>query len=261
MNSLISINNKFMNIEPRKLVEMIYNSKYTKGLEIYVNNKPEELKYLDDLVFELKKYNLILQVHGEVTLSFFNQVKFMKKLEQYSDYLGYPIVVTLHSIFDNDIEVSIKKTNEYIGDLIQNIDSNKIIIALENLNCLNGVGRLNKELIRPLVLNDEKLYFTYDIGHDIADYGNVLNLDDYMIEDIRNIHLHSNDGKGNDHQPIKKNDLYWNQIIKALIFLQNNHYKYNIVYEYDPYACYGETMEEKTNSYLDSIDTVSEHYL
>ena len=37
MKSLISINNKFMSINPKKLTEMIMKFKYTKGVEVYVN--------------------------------------------------------------------------------------------------------------------------------------------------------------------------------------------------------------------------------
>ena len=64
MSSLISVN-------------LINKSKYTKGLEIYIDmsdDNPygltinEELDYLDKLVFELKKNNLILQIHGEIEL-------------------------------------------------------------------------------------------------------------------------------------------------------------------------------------------------
>lgn len=50
MNSLISINSKFMDFTPKRLVELIMESKYTKGVEMHVNiENKEELKYLDDL--------------------------------------------------------------------------------------------------------------------------------------------------------------------------------------------------------------------
>ena len=72
--------------------------------------------------------------------------------------------------------------------------------------------------------------------------------------------IHTNDGKGNDHQPIYLNDSNWNKVVKGIVFLINNNYQYNIVYEYDLYACHGETKVDKVKDYLSSIDLVSEHY-
>ena len=259
MNSLISINFKFMKLSPRNLVDLILKSKYTKGVEAYIDiSNEEELKYLNDLIFELKKNNLILQIHGEITLDYNKQLEYMKLLEQYSDYLNSPIIVTFHTIFNEDKDVSIKETIDYITNLINNIDSNKIIICLENLNDARGFIRIGKDELRNTVLNDEKIYFTYDIGHEIADFGNITSLDKYMIEDIRNVHIHSNNNKGVDHCPIYKNDLHWNEIIKGLTFLTINNYKYNIVFEYGLEYCYGKTTEEKIIDYLTSIDYVSE---
>lgn len=261
MKSLISINDKFMEVNPKRLIELVKESKYTDGVEAYINlNNPFEMKYLDDLVFEINKNNLILQIHGNSRESLEDQIKYIKKLESYSDILGYPIVLTLHSVYDEDKDVSIEKTIEYFSDLLKNIDSNKIIISMENLNDADNMDRLEKECIRPIILNDEKIFFTYDIGHELADYGNITALDKYMIEDIRNIHIHTNNGKGVDHRPIYKNDIHWNELMKGLIFLINNKYEYNIVYEYDLNACYGNNIEEKIKDYLKSIDYVSEKY-
>ena len=261
MNSLISINSKFMILNPKELIELILDSKYTKGVEIFINFENEfQRKYLDDLVFELGKNNLILQIHGDVELDYNTQIEYMKQLEKYSDYLGYPIVVTLHTIYDDDKEESLEKSMIYLSDIIDNIDNNKIIICLENLNDAIGTFRLGKEDITKSILNNDRLYFTYDIGHEIADFGDLINLNSYLIEEIRNIHIHSNDDKGNDHCPIYKNDAHWNDIIKGLIFLINNKYQYNIVYEYGLEYCHGETTKEKIVDYLNSIDFVSQKY-
>ena len=145
MKSLISINYKFMSISPKKLIELINNSKYTKGLELYVDiNKQEEMKYLNDLVYELKRNNLILQIHGNTELELDKQVEFIKLLESYSDYLGYPIVITFHTIYDDDMTISLSKTTDYISKLINNINNKKIIVCLENLNDARGFIRLDK---------------------------------------------------------------------------------------------------------------------
>ena len=184
----------------------------------------------------------------------------MKKLESYSDYLGFPIVVTFHTIYDEDNNMSLKKTIDYISNIISSINNEKIIISLENLNDIKGFIRLGKDEIRRAVLNDEKLYFTYDIGHEIANYNLDINLDEYMINDIRNVHIHSYDDKGLDHMPIYKNDNHINEIIKSILFLVANNYKYNIVYEYGLEYCKGNTVEEKIKDYLNSIDFISEKY-
>lgn len=259
MNSLISINYKFMELSPKDLINLIIKSKYTKGVEAYINvDNEKELKYLDDLVFELKKNNLILQVHGEVSLDLDKQIEFIKKLESYSDYLNMPIVLTMHPIYDENKDVSINKTVDYISNLLNNINNEKIIISLENLNDIRGYIRLNKEEIKSTILNDEKIFFTYDIGHEITNYGFITNLDEYMISDIRNVHIHSFDNKGVDHMPIYKNDTHWNEIIKGILFLKSNDYKYNIVFEYGLEYCKGNNVEEKVIDYLNSIDYVSE---
>jgi sugar phosphate isomerase/epimerase len=169
-----------------------------------------------------------------------------------------PIVLTMHSIYDENKDVSINKTVDYISNLLNNIDNEKIIISLENLNDIRGYIRLNKEEIKSTILNDEKIFFTYDIGHEITNYGLITNLDEYMISDIRNVHIHSFDNKGVDHMPIYKNDIHWNEIIKGILFLKSNDYKYNIVFEYGLEYCKGNNVEEKVIDYLNSIDYVSE---
>lgn len=268
MSSLISVSGKYMEIKPNELVNLINKSEYTKGLEIYIDmsdDNPyglsvnEELDYLDKLVFELKKNNLIMQIHGEIELDMDKQLNYLKKLENYSDYLGYPIVVTMHTKLEEDQDKALNDTKNYIEELLTHIDSNKIIICVENLNDMYGIDRLEKELIEPLVLNNEKVFFTYDIGHVIIDFDDFTNLDKYMIDKIKNVHLHSFDLAIRDHMPIYKNDKYWNTIIKAVTYLKTIHYKYNVVFEYDLYRCYGDTIKEKIEDYLKSIDLVSEH--
>ena len=261
MKSLISVNKKFMEVNPKKLVEMIENTKYVKGIEIHINKENElEVKYLNDLVFEIKRKNLILQIHGNSNLSIEDQIVFLRKIEEYSDYLGYKIVITLHPIYDEDKEKSIIKTSNYMNEIIDRIDNNKLVICLENLNDMYSLDRLEKESITPVILNNELLYFTYDLGHELIDHGNITNLNKYMIEEIRNVHIHTNNDIDTDHMPIYKNDKYWSQLLKGIVFLINNNYQYNIVYEYDLYKCYGNSIEEKIIDYLNSIDFVSSHY-
>lgn len=261
MQSLMSVNSKFMIISPKEVVELIKTSTYTKGVEVCIDYENEnEVKYLDELVFELNRNDMILQVHANNRLELDKQIEFMKELEKYSDLLGYPIVVTIHSVYDEDKDISLNRTVEYLTTLINSIDNEKVKICLENLNDDGDLDRLDKKDIREIVLNDERLYFTYDIGHEMADYGRITDLDQYMTEDISNIHLHTHNEAGQDHMPIFENDTYWDEIIKGLIYLKLNNYSGNIVYEYDLYFCDGNGIEERIQTYLKSIDFVSEKY-
>lgn len=261
MKNLISINNKFMKISPKKLVSMIKNTKSVKGLEIYINiDSSFEMNYLDELVFEIKKENLILQIHGNSELELPKQIEFLKKIESYVNYLGYKIIITLHPIYHDNKEISKKKTTLYMKSIIDNIDNNKLLICLENLNDIFNYDRLKTNDITPIILNEKYLYFTYDLGHALINNDNLTNLNKNMIKKIRNIHIHTNDGMGSDHIPIYSNDKNWQQLLKGLTYLINNKYQYNIVYEYNVDVCHGNSIENKVEDYLKSIDYISFFY-
>ena len=261
MKSLISINRKFMDITPRELVDHILHSKYIKGFEIFLNAESGfELEYLYNLLYEVKKNNLILQVHSDINVDYETQLDFLKQLEQCSTYLGEQLVVVFHSIYDEDITESLRKTSEYLGNLVNNIDNSKLVLCLENLNSTKDKIRLGKNEIRELLLNNENLYFSYDIGHAIVSYESLIDFDNYMFKEVRNVHIHTCDRAGDDHKPIYKDDLHWNDIIKGLTYLIYNNYQYNVVYEYDLYSCRGSTLEEKLEDYIESADMVSERY-
>ena len=261
MNSLMSINFKFMELSPKELIELVLESKYCKGVELCIDNDSHiEEKYLDELIHEIQRNNLILQIHGDSRLSIEEQVKYFKQLENYSDILGYPINITLHSIYDEDREKSIKLTTDYFNELLDNTNTDKLVICLENLNDDGPMDRLEKETIEPIILNDDRLFMTYDIGHEIADWGNVTDVNGYLLSEIRNIHIHTYSEAGIDHQPIYRDSLHWQEVLKGLLFLINSDYKYNVVYEYDLYECHGDTTRDKIKDYLNSIDLVSERY-
>jgi len=252
MSSLISINSKFMSIEPKDLVKYINNSKYTKGVEAYIDfRNKEEIEYLDKLVIELKKNNLILQIHGEVYLDLDKQFEYIKLLDKYSLYLGYPIVFTLHSIYNKDKEESIEETYNYISKLI----NNNLIICMENLNNREGRIRLHTDDIESTILGNDNIYFTYDIGHELIDTNRIIGVNDNMLEKIRNVHIHSI-SNGNDHIPIYKDDIYLDEIVNYLKFLNKN-YKYNMVYEYGIDYCRGNSLDEKIVDYLESMDYIT----
>ena len=162
-------------------------------------------------------------------------------------------------------------TRDVINDKTQGFDA--ILIApfqklkqpstLENLNDACNQDRLNKEDITPIVCNNESLFFTYDIGHEIIENGNITDLNEFMIPLISNVHIHTYNSKykdGYDHKPINQGDEHWNKCLKGIYFLKNNHYDGNIVFEYDLYQCFGDNIEEKIKSYLASIDNFSDRF-
>lgn len=265
MNSLISINSGFMDINPIDLIWFLKDkSSYIKGIEIYINNNIEkEKKYLEDLVYACLNNDFILSIHGESNMDKELQIKYLKEIEKYSDILGYQINVTLHPLFHSDKENSINDTIDYMNYITDNIDNTKIKICLENLNYMYKQDRLHKEDIANIILNNENLFMTYDIGHEIIDNGDIININNYLINEISNIHIHTFDYEydlGYDHKPIFKNDKNWEKILKAITYLKINKYEGNIVFEYALTACEGNDFLEKLETYLRSIDFISEMF-
>lgn len=265
MQSLMSINYKFMEFSPNELITIIKNnSEFVKGFEIAIDIKKEnEINYLKSLAHACKQHNMIFEVHGNSSLSIEEQIPFLKLLENISNDLGYKINVVLHPIYHEDINESIELTTNYTTTLSKLINNDKIRLSLENLNDINNQDRLNKDDITPIICNNEHLFFTYDIGHEISDYGSITNIEPSLIPLISNVHIHSisfNYDGGYDHKPIFKDDEHWNAILKAILFLKNNNYEKNIVFEYNVYECFGNTLEEQIISYAKSIDYVSNRF-
>lgn len=263
MKCLMSINPKFMEFSPKDLVELIKeNSNYVDGFEVYINiDEENQIDYLKELSHECKKNNLHFQVHGESTLPIKKQKKYFNILNEISDYLKNKINVVIHPITCDTILNSIEATTKYIEDLLSIVDLNKVIISLENLNDYEQEDRLSTAEVLPIIANNDDLYFTYDIGHEIAENGYLTNIDKVFIPKISNVHIHTVNSiysDGYDHKPIYKDDKYWNDIITSLNFLKINHYKKSIVFEYDLYVCPGENLSQKIISYAKSIEFVAE---
>lgn len=263
MKCLMSINEKFMKYTPKDLVDLVKeNSKYVDGFEIYINaSDKNQVDYLKQISFECNKENIYLQIHGDSSLSMEQQQQFLILLNEISDFLGYKINVVLHPITSTSIADSIKVTTIYMAQVIEMADLNKVVISLENLNDYLEEDRLNKEDIIPIIANNEHLYFTYDIGHEISEYGNLTGIDDLLLSRLSNVHIHTINyhySEGFDHKPIYEHDQCWNKLIKGLTYLKNNHYDKGIVFEYDLYECPGEDLKEKIISYAKSIDYVAE---
>lgn len=263
MKTLMSINKKFMSLNSFELIELVRNnSKNIDGYEICIDyNNHDEIEYLKQLAYNCKKNNLLLQIHGDSSLELEKQIECFGLLKELSDLLGYRINVVLHPISKNSKKESIEVTTNYLENLTKTIDNNKCIISLENLNDDNKEDRLDHNDIMPIVMNNENVYLTYDMGHVLAEYGDVTSINENMIPLITNIHLHTMNNKyssGFDHKPILKGDENWNYIMKAITFLKFNKYNGPVVFEYDLYACNGNTLQDKIINYAKSIDYVAE---
>lgn len=266
MKALMSINWKFMNVIPSELVTFIKNnSKYCQGIEINVDyNKPNEVNYLKELAFVCKKEDFHLQIHANSNLDIDKQLEYMHMLESLSDMLDYKINVVLHSIYDDIVEESIHKTIDYLNQVLDNVDNNKLTITLENLNSLHKEYRLNKHDITEIILNDDRLFFTYDIGHDLIENGGITDIDEYLVKEIANVHIHTYNYDSFsdcfDHKLIFKDDPHWNQLLKGIQFLKINHYEGPIVYEYALDFCIGYSIYDKIKYFLSSLDYVHERF-
>ncbi len=263
MKTLMSINKKFMEYTPKDLIDLIkINSVNVDGYEISINfDDINQVDYLNELAFVCHNNNLIFQVHGDSSLNIDKQVKFFEMLYPLSDMLGYKINVVLHSINVSSKNDSIKATTNYLEELSERIDNDRCIISLENLNDDMGVDRLDLNDIKNIIMNNEKIFCTYDIGHVLADFGDATIIDKDIFNLLSNVHIHTHNNEfsyGFDHKPIYKNDIYWNNIIKAISFLKVNKYDGTIVFEYDLYACRGNCLEDKIIDYAKSIDFVAE---
>jgi hypothetical protein len=114
--------------------------------------------------------------------------------------------------------------------------------------------RLKKEDLSKVVENED-LFLTYDMGHELEEFGKINYPDNHIFNKIRNIHIHdSNDGI--DHYPIYNSSINFNIILNGIKYLKDNNYKYNIVYEYDLYKCSGDTIIDKVKDYLNSIENI-----
>ncbi len=253
MKSIISINYKFMELPSRELLELV--AKYADGMEVYVDyHQQAEVDYLDEIVALMSDYKLRLQIHGESTLSLPEQKEFLARVNNYRSYDG-PILVTLHSIYDEDIYKSVERTKKYFDEILEFVEANcpNIEILIENLNDWEGHYRLKMADIAPVIKERPRLGVTYDIGHVLADGEKDLIGDSAQINDrIKNLHIHTCRSMIEDHLPIYKGDKNWQLLIDAL----RNFGDIPVVFEYNLFECRGETTHEKVVDYLQTFAPV-----
>lgn len=253
MKSVISINYKFMELPPSELLELV--AKYADGMEVYIDyHQQAEVDCLDEIAALMPDYKLRLQIHGESTLSLPEQKEFLARVNNYRNFDG-PIIVTLHSIYDEDMRKSIERTKKYFDEILEYVETNcpNIKILIENLNDWEGHYRLKMADIVPVIKERPKLGVTYDIGHVLADgEKDLIGVSAQIKDRIQNLHIHTCRSTIEDHLPIYEGDKNWQILIDAL----RNFGDIPVVFEYNLLECRGETIHEKIVDYLKTFAPV-----
>jgi len=260
MKFLISNNFKMNITTAHDLVNKVIPYNVVDGFEIAPNYDSEfEMKFLEELAFECKKNNLLFQVHGNSSVDYSKQIEFIKKLDNLSNMLGYKINLVLHPIVKDNIEESLRISNEFYQRILEDTKDLGVIINTENLNSTLELKRPNLNEVKELLYNNPTLRLTYDIGHSIVEYEPVIISDEEIINRISNIHIHSFDYI-EEHHIILENDMHKNEIIKSVLFLKKIKYDGPIVFEYDFYRTNSDNYDESLKNYIESIKYVKEHF-
>ena len=258
MKILLSLNFKFMEYTSLELYNLIKNSNSIKGFEISFDlNKKEEQQYVNELVFICKQHDYILQFHGDSTLTLEEQYKYLDFINDISNELNKRIDIVLHPISGNNFDECVSKTNEYFSNVLNYIYTNsyKINISIENLNTsIPEKIRLSKDYLLPILSNNIDLNFTYDVGHEICEYGNLTDLNPVLLERLTNIHIHTFDPY-DDHRPIIKSNLNW---VKAIQYLKFINFNNTLVLEYNFYAL-GDNYDERMINYIECAEYINEY--
>lgn len=265
MKVMLSINRKFCKIPPSELVKMVKQNSVTStisGFELCFDYQNKiEREYMDDLINVSLENKLLVQFHSTTDFNINYQHKYLDYCNDVSLKAGYKIKIVYHPYdFSNEYN-AIEKTNFFAADLLKYVSDNNysLEISMENLNTADDIIRLSHKDLLPIFEKNEELKFTYDIGHEIADYGIVTDVNYLMAKKISNVHIHS--FKNNiDHLPLCEEDINKEKWRRGLIFLKSINYNDTIVLEYNLFAVVGESYEEKINNYISSAYILEKYF-
>ena len=254
MKKLMSINHKFFEVTENELVELSKNK--IDGFEVYIRDK-KEYDYLKKLSVLCNKENLYLQLHGNVEKDINDIKSFLDLANEVSKILGYTIDIVFHSKISININKSLENSICIFTQIFDYITNNNlnIRVSIENLNSVMNIIRLDKQKIIPILKEFDDLMFTYDIGHELIEKGNIIDLDQICIDRLINIHIHTFK-KGLDHQFIYKDDKNYKKIEKAFNYLKKLNYNEHYVFEYDLYKAKGKNVKDKINYYIKMIGKI-----
>ncbi len=257
MNLLLYLDKYAFGIALPDLLAKVKKSKWVKGFEVNIDfSNKDEQKYLKDLAALCKKNNLILQVHAHIVDQMTDELTFYHEV---SSIYGSTLNVVNHPIASENLYLAQEKTNMLFSKILNFIYDNKLNLTLsvENLSSRANTVRLSKKLLLPILSNNEDLYFTYNIGNELRDYGKITDVDKLFIYRMNNAHIYSFDYK-EIHKPITKNDEHMPNMVKALSFLKQCNFKGNLVLDYD-FSLLGETNEERLTNLLENAKFISEY--
>lgn len=263
MKILMSINYKFMSKTPKDLIDIINKqNSQVGGFEVCVNiNNENEVNYLRKLAFEAYRNNLVLQMHGTTYNNDNENFRYLDFINEISNIMQSSISIVYHSLCNEKKEESIKNSINFfnkISDYIKQKNYN-ITLSIENLNDLDNQDRLNKNDLIPILESVPNLNFTYDIGHELIDYGNIIDLKKILLNRLINVHIHTFNNCY-DHQILTDIDEHKNQWIKGITYLKIVGYDNTLVLEYDINAYKYDYFDEKLIAYLKSINVINEYF-
>lgn len=264
MKIYLSINHKFFEYSPKQLIEII--EKYdvnnsVKGFEIFLNiQNSDNYNYFNELIRLAIAKGYDIQFHGDSSLNYEEMTKYLDTINEFSKIYNRKFNVVLHPISNNLIEEDIISTNIYFSKVLNYIYYNNynLNISIENLNSMTNLPRCNKEQLMPIINNNRELLFTYDIGHEIIDYGKITNLEEVFINRLCNVHLHTFNNR-EDHQKLDENDIYKERWIKGILYLKSIDYNGPVVLEFDFYTL-GDNFENRMIEYINIANYISEHF-
>lgn len=257
MNLLLYLDKNIFSITPRDLVEKVKKHKYIKGFEVCIDiSSKEEQNYLKEIASLAKKNKLLLQVHAHIVDQMLEELVFYNEVA--STY-GSTLNVVNHPLASENIYLAQEKTNLLFSKILNTIYDNqfKLTVSIENLSSRANTVRLSKKLLLPILSNNEDLYFTYNIGNEIRDYGKITDVDHLFLNRLNSVHIYSYDYK-NIHKPIVKNDEHIESFVKAMSFLKQSGFKGNLVLDYD-FTLLGDSDKKRLDNYLSNAKFISEY--
>ena len=255
MNIVLYLDTKSFGISPDDLVKRIKKT-HIKGFEVSIDVYNEEEKnYLRRLATLCKDNDLILILHAHIVEDIESQLDFYGEI---ANIYG-KINAFNHPISSDNIYLSQEKTNILFSKIINYIELKKydISFGIENLSSRKGTVRLSKDMLLPILSNNEKLNFTYNLGNEFRDFGKITNVNPLFIKRLNIVHIYSFDYK-NIHKAITKKDPNKVNIVKGLTYLKQILYVGPIVLDYD-FDLLGLTTEEKLDNYITNAESIYEY--
>ena len=259
MKILLSLNYKFFDVEPEKLIKFIKKhdkENLIKGFEIATNYEKEK-EYLLNLAKLVFKEGYIINLHSPSFENIEEAMQYLDFAVEISKIMQRKINIVYHPINAKNIDESKEKTKSQIKEIIKYIEIkkyyNNVELSIENLNNINGIKRLKKEDFIEILEGEKNLKFTYDIGHEIIEGIKTEKLVNILEERLNNIHIHTYQ-KNLDHYPIK--NVNEHESIKKLLEKYGDNK--TVVLEYALDYIDGENFEIKLRNYIESAKIIKD---